>query len=270
MKTDDKIFLSDLNLAEYTREMTRWNLSGEIGEQNDLLLTKGSYLYPTTCVAMNLSCGTGDSAIETFNRIRSFYEERKSPFSIHLRKHADTSLEAVCRRQKLLPISDAPGMVADRPFPEKAAPEEIDIRHISDVAGIVDFAFVTRESYQSLGMPTHVGEQIFATPERLLRPHNDWVVAYDSGRPVSAAMALLSHGVAGLYWVGTLESARGKGFAEACVREVTNAAFHHGASLVVLQASKFGEPLYRRMGFEEVTRYPWYLCFDPRQDRRNA
>lgn len=262
METFDKILLSDLNLAEYTREMTRWNLSGEIYEQDDLLLTKGSCPFPTTCTAMNLKSVNGASAAAVFHRIRSFYRERKSPFSIHLRAHADEALETVCREEKMIPISDAPGMVADQPFEEQPAPDGIEIRHIADIAGVADFAFVTRESYQSLGMPAYVSEQIFATPRRLLVSQNDLVVAYDSGRPVSAAMILLSHGVAGLYWVGTLENNRCKGFGEACVREVVNAAFRRGAALVVLQASKFGAPLYERMGFEEVTRYRWYLCFD--------
>ena len=252
MNTDDKINLGDLNLAEYTRETTRWNASGEIHEQDDLLLTKGSCPFPTTCTAMTLGDISTEHAEEIFERIRSFYVKKKSPFSIHLRSHVDESLEAVCRQKKLIPISDAPGMIIDRPFAEKPAPEGIAIRHITDEAGLTDFAFVTKESYQSLGLPVKVCEQIFATPARLIRPHNDWVVAYEGDRPVSAAMTLYSHGIAGLYWVGTLEMSRGRGFGESCVREAVNEAFRRGVPLVVLQASKFGAPLYERMGFEEV------------------
>ena len=263
MNNNDKIYLSDLNLAEYTREMTRWNVLGKIVEQDDLLLTLGTLNFPMTRVAMCLHDKDDRSGEDTFDRIRSYYSGEKSSFSIHLRKHTDTGMEKVCKKENLIQIGDAPGMVVDRPLPGKVSLAGMEIRHVTDVAGVVDFAFVTRESYQSLGLPVYVSEQIFANSERLLRPYNDWVVAYDSGRPVSAAMTLLSHGVAGLYWVGTIEHNRGKGLAEACVREATNDAFRRGASLVVLQASKFGAPLYKRMGFEEVTRYPWYFYFKP-------
>ena len=74
-------------------------------------------------------------------------------------------------------------------------------------------------------------------------------------------MLIFSHTIAGIYWVGTVSDARGKGLAETCVRAVTNEAFRRGAPLVVLQASKFGAPVYQRMGFTEFTRYPWYMYF---------
>ena len=262
MNLDDKILLSDLNLMEYTRETVRWHLAGEIVEQDDLLLTRGGCSFPTTCVAFSLRASSNTCADETFERIQSFYGERQSPFSVHMRRHADQNLEEVCRRNHLMQVSDAPGMVIESPLPEKAVPKGIDIRPVTDIAGISDFTLVTRESYLSLGMPEFVSEQIFATPSRMLKPHLSWVVAYDAGRPVSAAMTLFSHGIAGLYWVGTLMCHRGMGLAESCAGYLINEAFRRGASLVVLQASKFGAPLYQRMGFKEVTRYPWYFFFN--------
>ena len=81
-------------------------------------------------------------------------------------------------------------------------------------------------------------------------------------QPVSAAMLIFSNAIAGIYWVGTEAGGRGRGLAGACVRAVTNEAFRRGAPLVILQARKFGEPLYRRMGFKEFTRYPWYMYFE--------
>jgi len=262
MNDREKILLSDLNLAEYEREMTRWNSSGEICEQDDLLLTKSSPPFPTTCVAMNLSDNKA-SARETFDRIRSFYREHRSPFSIQLRKHKDRDLEDICRAEKMLLISEAPGMVIDRPLPLAPLPEGLQIRYASDTAGLLDFTSVVRDSYQSLGMPASVATQIFASPERLVQPQLEWMIACHSGRPVSVAMSLFSHGVAGLYWVGTMQNERGKGYARACVRAITNAAFERHAALVVLQASKFGAPLYERMGFREITRYPWYMQMEP-------
>jgi predicted GNAT family acetyltransferase len=74
-------------------------------------------------------------------------------------------------------------------------------------------------------------------------------------------MLIYSHAIAGIYWVGTVPGARGKGLACACVSAIVNDALQRGAPFVALQASKFGAPVYRRMGFTEFTRYPWYMYF---------
>ncbi len=262
MKTEDVLYLSDLNLGEYMRELARWNAGSEIFEKDGLLMTQGPNRFPVTSVAMNLSPLQDDSGQAVFDRIQSFYRERKSGFSIHVRKHADSGLASICNREKLVQVSNAAGMVVDRPFRRKKAPDGIEIFPIVDAAGVVDLASISIESYQDLGMPAFVCKKIFASPERILKPYNYMVVAYEQGKALSAAMVIFSHGIAGIYWVGTIKSARGRGLAEACVRTVTNEAFRRGALLVVLQASKFGEPLYRRMGFAEATRYPYYMKFE--------
>jgi hypothetical protein len=261
MNTEAILHLSDLNLAAFICEMARWNAKSEIFEQNDLVLTKCPDNSPITNVAMNLSIVKGHFGADVFDRVQSFYLERKSGFGIHIRKHADAELESICNQEKMLLISDSPGMMIDKPFSDIKMPEGIEIRHVINVSGVVDFASVVIKSYQSLGMPTEIGEKIFSSPERLIRPYNYMVVAYDSDHPVSAAMIIFSHSIAGIYWVGTVSNDRCKGLAEACVRAVTNEAFRRGAQFVVLQASKFGEPVYKRMGFSEFTRYPWYMYF---------
>ena len=101
---------------------------------------------------------------------------------------------------------------------------------------------------------------MFSDPSAFLVPHVYAVVAYRDRQPASCALALMSHGIAGIYYVGTVEAARGMGLAEHCTRAVGNAAIKLGARCVILQASIYGEPLYRRMGYMEFTRYPWFVC----------
>jgi predicted GNAT family acetyltransferase len=69
---------------------------------------------------------------------------------------------------------------------------------------------------------------------------------------------LWSHGIAGVYWVATLPDARKQGYAERITRFVCHHAFAAGARAVILQASRGGETIYRRIGFEEITRYRTY------------
>ena len=74
---------------------------------------------------------------------------------------------------------------------------------------------------------------------------------------------MLSHGIAGVYFVATLGEARGKGFADAVTRAVTNAAFDDGAAASTLQPSSMGDPIYRRMGYIEIYNYKVYIDLGP-------
>lgn len=60
-----------------------------------------------------------------------------------------------------------------------------------------------------------------------------------------------------------MEAARGHGIAEAVTRHVTNLGFDLGAQNVQLQASRMGEPIYRRMGYEELYREEFRLGMPP-------
>jgi ribosomal protein S18 acetylase RimI-like enzyme len=79
-------------------------------------------------------------------------------------------------------------------------------------------------------------------------------VAYRDGVPVSTALTILSGEGAGVYWVGTTSDARRSGLGEICTRLATNAGFAHGARVVTLQASPFGEPIYQRLGYQSYDR----------------
>jgi ribosomal protein S18 acetylase RimI-like enzyme len=261
MNNDDILYLSDLNLAEFVREMARWNAESEIIEHNDLLITKSLDQFPVTNVAVRLHRCAEPPCDEAIYRVKSFYRKYNSSFSIHIRRHADADMESVCKSEKMIKVWDNPGMMIEASIPVKALSGEIEIRQVKKSTEAADFASVAIESYKSLGMSADVGSKIFATPDRIIRPYSYLVVGYLRGIPVSSAMVLFSHSIAGIYWVGTIQNARRRGIAEACVGTVTNEAFRRGAAFVVLQASKFGEPIYRRMGFKEFTQYPWYMFF---------
>ena len=233
--------------------MARWNKAGEIVEQDDLLLTKGAGRSPATNFAMCLNNRQGRSGTDLFDHIQSFYRERKTGFSIHIRKHADAALELICMQEKMLLISDAPGMMMDKPLPGKKMPDGVEIRPATEISAIADFISVTIQSYQSLGMRPEVGAKIFATPGRLLKPCNHMIVAYDRGQPVSAAMLIFSNSIAGIYWVRRpYPGARGKGLAETCVRSVTNEAFQRGAPFVVLPGEQIRRAGLQADGFYGV------------------
>ena len=98
-------------------------------------------------------------------------------------------------------------------------------------------------------------------PPWVSTPNLVTVGAFDGDDLVSGAQVLFSHGIAGVYCVGTAESARGRGLAELVTRTVTNLGFDGGAPLVTLQASAMGEPIYRRMGYRDLYRYATHARF---------
>jgi len=79
-------------------------------------------------------------------------------------------------------------------------------------------------------------------------------VAYRDTHPASTALTIFSGEGAGVYWVGTANDARRRGLGELCTRLATNAGFARGAKVVTLQASPFGEPIYKRLGYRTYDR----------------
>jgi ribosomal protein S18 acetylase RimI-like enzyme len=252
--------LGDLNLAESYREMARWHARSELCERDSILLTCGPDSFPALSFAMRIHPEARPD-VEVLLRIaKAFFAERKRSFSIRVRSHVDADLDQACQALGLLRVADNPGMVIDGPLPGLPSLSGDELRSVRDVETARAFASVAADAYATSGLRRESAARLFALPERLLAPHVLAVVGYIDHVPCSCAMALLSHGIAGIYWVGTIPQARGRGLAAACTRSVGNEAFARGARCVVLQASDQGEPVYRRMGYREFTRYPWYVC----------
>lgn len=73
-------------------------------------------------------------------------------------------------------------------------------------------------------------------------------VGYEGTKPVSCAASYIGEREVGVYRVATLPEKRGKGYGAALTAAAINSAPHLPA---VLQASDLGQPVYRRLGFEQ-------------------
>jgi len=253
--------LSDLNLAEATREMTRWHPASVLMETGGVLLAAGPDAFPVGFGNAALRLDSRTAAADVIDIAGKFFSARGRGYTLWTGDHADRDLQQAAAAAGLQRLSESPGMVLDAPLPTASDPPGATLRWVDDEESARDFATVSARAYATLGLPEGVCAHLFEHPARIVAPHVISVVASVAGEARAAAMAILSHGIAGIYWVGTLESARGRGLGEACTRAVGNAAFERGARLLVLQASAQGEPIYRRMGYREVTRYVWYASF---------
>ena len=253
MTRDEQIELADLNFLEANRELAR-RAGGVVHDEPGLMLYAGGHPLP---VLTNGAMRTARSLEpgEAIARAHAFFAAQGRGFTWLVRAGADADLEDAVVAAGARPFGDAPGMVIEHRLADAVPPPGIELRRVATAAGVADFASVNGVAYATYGMPEEVAPAALGPPEVTIAPHIRSFVAYKDGRPLSAAMVILSHGVAGVYWVGTRPEARGMGLAELCTRAATNAGFDLGGRLVTLQASVMGEPIYRRMGYVEVTRY---------------
>jgi ribosomal protein S18 acetylase RimI-like enzyme len=260
MSEAELLRLADLNLVEYWCESSRWMSNTEIVQCQDTVLINTAMNFPVCNLAFNLAVEPDERPSDFLARAKSFFAKRKPLFSIRLRSHCDRAIIQHCKDHEILLVAEGPGMVLDEPIKKGAVPTGAKLKWVDNDKGVQDFKQVVAEAYQDLKLPKEVSESYFAQAQRVLSPYSVLAVVYIKGEPAGAAMALLSHGIAGIYWVGTTKKSRGMGLGEYCTREVGNAAFELGARKVILQASKFGEPVYLKMGYREITRYPWFIC----------
>jgi ribosomal protein S18 acetylase RimI-like enzyme len=196
-------------------------------------------------------------------RARRFFAMHRRGFTVLGLGTADADLEAACTAAGLARMGNSPGMVLERRLPDAPPPPGVTIRSVETDADAAAFARVNGEAYGTYGMPPDCAPAVLGRLAVMRAPHIVSVLATLEGTAAAAAMVVLTHGIGGIYWVGTVPAARGRGLADLVTRVVGNAAFDLGARVVVLQASPMGEPIYRRMGYREVTRYPYWVQFRP-------
>jgi len=80
-----------------------------------------------------------------------------------------------------------------------------------------------------------------------------------NGKPVGTSQLFLSEGAAGIYNVTCIPEARGQGIGSAVTLAPLLEARHMGYRIGILQASKEGYNVYRRLGFQDFGHLSLYL-----------
>ena len=178
-----------------------------------------------------------------------------------VRAGQDADLDALCQANSLLLLADVPCMTIEEPFQAVDAPDDIRIERFKQENHVQDAISVNSEAYQAFGLEPKIIKRIYGNPSRLVSSSNaTGHVLYKADKPVSTGLTIFSGNGAGIYWVGTIPEAQRSGLGTFCTRVATNAGFQNGASVVTLQASPYGEPIYLRLGYKTYDRLKWYLC----------
>ena len=244
-----------LNLIDSSRQLFELDPDAvlEIGE--GWTFGAGSCSHPSIS---NAAFRSDDSleADEFVARAKNFFARRGRGFSIWARvdQPEDRDLFAAAEQAGLQHVYEMPEMILKAPVEALPLPSGAEVRRLTSEEQADDYWHIAAAAYASLDFPPEVF-QGYTDHRGLLADNLVAFIAYLDGDPVSIAMTIVNHGVAGIYWVGSLEQARGKGLGRATTAAATNAGFELGADIASLQASPMGRPIYEEMGYETVFAY---------------
>jgi len=252
--------LADANLVESIREHARWQPGSECVEEDGLLISAGTTRFPFPYLNCLIRVDPSVSAQRVLDQARDFFWTRSRGFVLFVRASQDQDLDSLCQEKGLKLLGDAPCMVVEKPFKSVDSPDDVRVESVTVERHVRDSVSINREAYQVYGFDPQAVDLLYGEPSRLLSSANvTGYVLYRENRPVSTALTILSGNGAGIYWVGTVSAAQRSGLGTIGTKLATNAGFQHDASVVTLQASPHGEPVYARLGFKTYDRLRFYV-----------
>jgi GNAT superfamily N-acetyltransferase len=248
----DEVVLADLNFAEWCRMISR-NVGGRVLDVDGLVLWSGKHPSPAI-VNGTIRTGAGGRppAAQVLDIAARWFAEVGHGYTVHVRVGRDDDLESAALAAGFLQIIELPVMVYDGPAPDIAVPDGYTVTRVADEEGMRDLVAAVAAPFE---LPDAVASA-FSRIDAVLAPFVGAVVARDaSGRAVAGAWTAVSHGVAGVGFVGTHADVRGRGLGTAVTAAAMRLGYAMGARSAALQASPMGRPVYARMGFREIDTY---------------
>ncbi len=225
-----------------------------------------------------LSSGEADKAIE---ETIAWFKERNAPFFFwwtggdsspvdldeRLARHGMISMEGQTKELAkgiLSTESGSPCMVAELGNMNedvlKNTPAGFEIKEITTEASLYEFKKVFVETYE---IPEWAGQAWVDATLKLGIGKTPWRMYLGKleGEPVATNMLFNGGGVASVYAVATLPSARGRGIGGAITLKPLLEAREEGYKYAVLFATEMGIGAYKRIGFRmtesRINRYLW-------------
>lgn len=250
----------DRNLADAIRHIARHG-GGTLDQTSSRVLAAGRHPYrgPLLNAAIRTDRRANPEAVVA-DALR-FFGKHGHAFVIWAAADADADLAEAALSAGLSELHDAGAgsamalsvLPAASDLPSNAA-----FSVVSNREDARDFALVAGQAFATAGQPPEVAQAMFADNDVLLAPDAVGILLYIAGEPVSCALLLETVGSSGIYFVGTIEPARGQGLGEAVTRQAALTAFRHGAGRVVLSAADRAVSMYERVGFVPISRYGLY------------
>jgi GNAT superfamily N-acetyltransferase len=150
---------------------------------------------------------------------------------------------------------DLMGMAAERLVPAIRLLPKVKIGRIDDEESRLALADLNADSYsvpKEWGRLALGGAALWQTPVF-------GTIAYVEDEPAAGALALPIDDALYVGWVATAKSHRRQGLAELVMRaSLEDASKATGLERTTLHATQDGLPVYLRMGYRPVVKFPWY------------
>jgi ribosomal protein S18 acetylase RimI-like enzyme len=235
---------------------------GAVEEREGILMIDSGVNYAVFNIAM---LTTPVANLQQLDRrvatASSWFAERRTRWSQwicddHVPANQRRGVADVFYRHHLRPLTEAPGMLAPALRPPDRALPVIRWRRVDDAQTRVEFAHLTTVCFD---IPFVTAQMIYQ-PEAAWRGDYQGYIGYVNNKAISMLATVAAADSIGIYSVGTLPEMRRHGYAEILMRNVVDDVRKRtGLSRIVLQATRAGYPMYRKLGFRETTRFNVYL-----------
>jgi GNAT superfamily N-acetyltransferase len=247
--------LADQNLPQAIRMHKRWQPAARLLELNGALLHQGTLPIPTPYQNCAMRLDAAVRPEQFMLQAQAFFGGSANPFAVITQSRHDLDLDAHLANEGFIEQANLPTMLVESGVRMPDIDPALRVDLLIQVSEIPAFVQVCAQAYESLGLPAMFTPSFFVDALAMMTADVSIALARnEQNQPLACAMALHTGEVAGVYWVGAVPQARGRGLAAACTAAVTNLALEKGAKAVTLQATHLGEPTYKRLGFREFGR----------------
>lgn len=247
---------ANINLIESIKNISQNTPKGHVIETSDYILA--TIGVNTTESHANAVFSLNDNSFEKiFKETNSFFKENNMDYIFWIVEGKDRNMERYLKNLGYKP-SREPGtalMVTDNKLTDISLKKGMEVIKVESQRNIDDFIYLI---YECFDLDYPVAKAMFDNPQVLNSEKNSAYLIYEENKPVSAVQIYKTGNIAGIYWVATLESMRGKGLGKYISTFATNKAFDIGAKKVILQASKLGQYVYDRIGYDVIGYYRTY------------
>lgn len=193
-------------------------------------------------------------AAGAIGRARGFFGALTLPWCLVAGPEVAAAMAGVVAASGLLPGGTSPLMIRESATIAPPQPG-FDIRPVGTKQEADVFARTMEAGFEAArGL-----FRVLAAPGAWDAPEVTHYIGYDAGQPVATATLVAAAGLAGVYNVAVAPAHRRRGFGDALTRRAAGDGLARGCTASVLQPTRMGLPLYRRLGYRWAGEYcVWY------------